>query len=69
MTAPRKRVTPPKPKPRLSVPSLNLFASLVSQVTLSATSDDFLAQAKVLDTARSELLAALDEADEPTPTP
>ena len=45
------------------MPSLNLFASLVSQVTLSATNDDFLAQATMLDTARTELLAAMAEAD------
>jgi hypothetical protein len=60
MTTPRKptgRYTPPKAQ--LSRDSLELFATLLAQVTISPTADDFEEVAAKMGKARRELIAAL----------
>lgn len=44
--------------------SLDLFATLLAQVQLSPTSDDFEAQAVIVGRARRELLSVLRKEDE-----
>lgn len=61
--------TTPEPAPPFSLPSLLLFDSLLSQVTLPAGHDHLVEAAQQVVTARTELQAALRAVPEPKENP